>query len=155
MIQCVRSVSSIPLSGDGYEQSLQQAGIAVDPAWAIHPEAEDDLQRGQIGLDHCLAAGVSAIFCYNDQIAIGVLNRCYHRGIAVPRQLSIVGYDDIRSASYVNPPLTTVRQPLHEMGRTAMRMVLGLIEKRPVQNEMLDCELVVRESVAPPQNRGE
>ncbi|MFN8443877.1 MAG: LacI family DNA-binding transcriptional regulator [Caldilineaceae bacterium] len=137
----------------GYEQSLQQAGIAVDPVWIVHPQAKDDLQRGQIGADHCLAAGVSAIFCYNDQIAIGVLNRCYHKGIAVPQELSIVGYDDIRSASYVNPPLTTVRQPLHELGRTAMRMVLGLIEERPVQNEILDCELVVRESVAPLQNR--
>jgi len=134
----------------GYTKTLEQAGIQLDPTWIINPEADDDLQRGRLGLGQCLAAGVTAIFCYNDQIAISVLNSCYHKGISVPQQLSIVGFDDIRLASYVNPPLTTVRQPLQEMGRTAMKMVLGLIDKAQVKNEMLDCELVERASVAPP-----
>lgn len=137
----------------GYEQTLQNAGIAIDSAWITHPEAEDDLRRGQIGAEHCLAAGVSAIFCYNDQIAISVLSSCYHNGIVVPRDLGVVGYDDIRAANYVNPPLTTIRQPLHEMGRTAMEMVLNLIDKKHVANELLNCELVTRESVAPPLNK--
>lgn len=134
----------------GYTQTLQQSGIQVEPTWVINPEAEDDIERGRLGLEYCLAAGVTAIFCYNDQIAIGVLNTCYHKGIAVPQQLSIVGFDDIRSASYVNPPLTTVRQPLQKMGETAMEMLLGLIEKIQVQNEILDCELVVRASTTSP-----
>lgn len=134
----------------GYQQSLLQAQIEIDPAWIVNPEAEDDLQRGQIGLQHCLASGVTAIFCYNDQIAISVLNSCYHKGIAVPQQLSIVGFDDVRPASYVNPPLTTVRQPLQQMGKSAMRMLLDLVDKKPVQNEMLECKLVMRESVAKP-----
>lgn len=135
----------------GYTATLQEANLPVAPAYISNPQADDDIQRGQLGLEHCLAAGVTAIFCYNDQIAISVLNRCYHKGIAVPRQLSIVGFDDVRPASYVNPPLTTVRQPLQEMGRTAMKMVLRLIDKQPVQNALLDCELVVRASVAPPR----
>lgn len=130
----------------GYRQTLQNAGITLDPSWAIHPVAGDDIERGRLGLEHCLAAGVTAIFCYNDQIAISVLNSCYHKGIAVPQHLSVVGYDDIRPASYVNPPLTTVRQPLQQMGRTAMEMVLGLIDKTPVQNKRLTCSLVVRTS---------
>ncbi|MEZ4726258.1 MAG: substrate-binding domain-containing protein [Caldilineaceae bacterium] len=130
----------------GYTATLQQAGIPVDPSWVINPVAEDDIQRGRLGLDHCLAAGVTAIFCYNDQIAISVLNSCYHKGIAVPQQLSIVGFDDIRPASYVNPPLTTIRQPLQQMGRTGMEMVLALIDKRPAENKLLDCALVVRAS---------
>ncbi len=134
----------------GYTQTLQQAQIRVDPSWVTHPEAEDDIQRGRLGLEYCLAGGVSAIFCYNDQIAISVLNSCYQKGISVPQQLSIVGFDDIRLASYVNPPLTTVRQPLQEMGKKAMQMVLDLIDKAQVQNELLDCALVVRASVAPP-----
>ena len=138
----------------GYTQSLERAHIAIDPAWVVNPEAEDDIQRGRIGLAHCLQAGVSAIFCYNDQIAISVLNSCYRKGISVPQQLSVVGFDDVRPASYVNPPLTTVRQPLQEMGKTAMEMVLDLIDKKPVQNKMLDCKLVARESVAHPAGSG-
>lgn len=134
----------------GYRQTLEQAQIPVDPAWIINPKLNDDIVRGRIGLEHCLAAGVTAIFCYNDQIAIGVLNSCYHQGIAVPQMLSIVGFDDIRAASYVNPPLTTVSQPLQKMGKSAMKMMLALIDKAEVQNELLDCELVVRESVLPP-----
>ncbi len=135
----------------GYTATLQEAGLQADPNWLISPAAADDIQRGRLGLDHCLAAGVTAIFCYNDQIAISVLNSCYYKGIAVPQQLSIVGFDDIRPASYVNPPLTTVRQPLQQMGRTGMAMVLALIDKTPVQNQLLDCTLVVRAStgVAP------
>lgn len=139
----------------GYRQSLEQAQIEIDPSWIINPEATDDLQRGQIGLEHCLKAGVTAIFCYNDQIAISVLNGCYHKGIAVPQQLSIVGFDDVRPASYVNPPLTTVRQPLQKMGRTAMRMVLDLIDKKSVPSEMLECNLVRRASVARPMEIGD
>jgi DNA-binding LacI/PurR family transcriptional regulator len=137
----------------GYVQTLQQAGIQFDPCWAINPDienTEDDIERGRIGLEHCLAAGVTAIFCFNDQVAIGALNTCYRKGIAVPQQLSIVGYDDVRAASYVNPPLTTVRQPLRRMGSTAMEMVLNLIDKKPVENAVLACELVVRTSAAPP-----
>jgi len=137
----------------GYAQTLEQAGIKVDPRWVINPEvekSEDDIERGRVGLEQCLAAGVTAIFCFNDQIAIGVLNSCYCKGIAVPQQLSTVGYDDIRAASYVNPPLTTVRQPLKRLGSRAMEMVLALIDNKPVQNEMLGCELVVRASAAPP-----
>lgn len=135
----------------GYSATLQNAGIALDPTWVINPVADDDIQRGRLGLDHCLAVGVTAVFCYNDQIAISVLNSCYHKGIAVPQQLSVVGFDDIRPASYVNPPLTTVRQPLQQMGRAGIEMVLGLIDKLPVQNQELHCALVVRAStgVAP------
>ncbi len=132
----------------GYTETLQQAGIPVAPNWVINPVADDDIQRGRLGLEHCLAAGVTAIFCYNDQIAISVLNSCYHKGIAVPQQLSVAGFDDIRPASYVNPPLTTVRQPLQQMGRTGMEMVLALIEKRTVQNQRLDCTLMVRASTS-------
>lgn len=135
----------------GYTATLQGAGLHADPTWVINPVADDDIQRGRLGLDHCLAAGVTAIFCYNDQIAISVLNSCYHKGITIPQQLSIVGFDDIRPASYVNPPLTTVRQPLQQMGRTGIEMLLALIDKTPVQNKLLDCALVARAStgVAP------
>lgn len=131
---------------NGYTQALQTAGITPDPALVINPIAADDIERGRFGLDHCLATGVTAIFCYNDQIAISVLNSCYQKGIAVPQGLSVVGFDDIRPASYVTPPLTTIRQPLQQMGRTGMEMVLALIDQRPVENKRLDCTFIMRAS---------
>lgn len=133
-----------------YTHALEAAGVEVDPGWIFNADVADDIQRGQLGLAHCLAAGVSALFCYNDQIAIGALNSCYRKGISVPADLSVVGFDDIRAASYVIPPLTTVRQPLQEMGKKAMNMLLALLNENPVQNEKLACEFVPRASVAAP-----
>lgn len=133
----------------GYTKALKNAKIPPAPAWIINPDVADDIARGHIGAEHCLAAGVTAIFCYNDQIAIGAINSCYRRGISVPEQLSIVGYDDIRAASYATPPLTTVRQPLQMMGKRGVEILLALINKQPAQSEQLDCELVVRQSTAP------
>lgn len=130
----------------GYTQTLTEAAIQLEPTWVTNPLADNDLQRGRLGLEHCLAAGVTALFCYNDQIAISVLNSCYYKGLAIPQDLSVIGFDDIRPASYVTPPLTTVRQPLQQMGRTGMEMVLALIEKRSVRDQRLDCALVVRSS---------
>jgi len=147
-----------PLSNEGrllgYQQSLEQAQIAVEPAWITNFDVEDDVHRGRLGLEYLLEAGVTAIFCYNDQTAVGVLNTCHKRGISVPSDLSVVGFDNIRAASYVNPPLTTVRQPLQKMGTSAMKKLLGLIDEekgqeRDIQNEILECELVIRESAGP------
>lgn len=132
----------------GYRTTIEETGIEIDPNWVAVPAAEDDIQRGWLGLEQCLAAGTTAIFCHNDQIAIGILNACYHKEISIPDELSIVGFDDVRAASYVNPALTTVRQPLQEIGKEAMQMVLGLINQELVEAKLLDCELVMRASTA-------
>ncbi len=132
----------------GYRAKLEEAGIVANPDWVAVPEADDDIQRGWHGLEECLAVGTTAIFCHNDQIAIGLLNACYHKGISIPDDLSIVGFDDVRAASYVIPALTTVRQPLLEIGKQAMQMVLKLINQESVENQQLDCELIVRSSTA-------
>ncbi|MEM7535119.1 MAG: LacI family DNA-binding transcriptional regulator [Chloroflexota bacterium] len=68
----------------GYRQCLSKRKINVDPSWITIPEASDDIERGWRGIDQCLEAGVTAVFCHNDQIAIGVLNACYHKGISIP-----------------------------------------------------------------------
>ncbi|HEU5098020.1 MAG TPA: substrate-binding domain-containing protein, partial [Roseiflexaceae bacterium] len=107
---------------------------------------EDDVAAGQALLPSLLELGVSAVLCYNDSIAIGALIACRERGIAVPGQLSVVGFDDIATARYVLPPLTTVRQPKVEMGGLAMRMLLDLLDDRPVHDRILAPTLVVRGS---------
>jgi len=88
----------------------------------------------------------TAIFCYNDMTAIGALSALKHRGLRVPEDVSLVGFDDIPFAAYVDPPLTTIHQPKDEMGRLAMRMLLDLLDGKPVTNVMVPGKLIERES---------
>jgi LacI family transcriptional regulator/LacI family repressor for deo operon, udp, cdd, tsx, nupC, and nupG len=96
-----------------------------------------------------LETGVTAIFCYNDLMATGVLIACRERGIVVPEELSVIGFDNIKMISYVTPPLTTIHQPKIEMGRLATQVVLDLLHNRPGQNYMLPPTLISRASTAP------
>jgi DNA-binding LacI/PurR family transcriptional regulator len=109
-----------------------------------------DLAAGQRLLPQLLAAGISAVFCFNDMVAVGALLACRARGLVVPRDLSIVGYDDIEVARYVTPPLTTVAQPRLRLGTLATQVLLDLLAERPVENHVLPPALALRESTAPP-----
>jgi LacI family transcriptional regulator len=95
----------------------------------------------------------TAIFAFNDSIAIGVLGAARDRGLRVPEDLSVVGFDDIEPAILVTPTLTTVRQPLSEMGRTAVNVLVRLLERRASETPHIELatRLVVRESTAPPR----
>lgn len=94
---------------------------------------------------------VSAVMCGNDLIAVGVLRAARQLGIAVPADLSVVGFDDIPWASIVEPELTTVRQPVAEMAAVALTLLLDRIAEpdRPVRHFKVGVELVKRKSVAP------
>lgn len=135
---------------EGYRQALQQAGIPYAPEFVLHPLSFSDVENGRIALDRLVEAGVTAVFCYNDRTAIGVMTRARELGVRVPEDLSVVGFDDIEAGWYVTPPLTTVHQPRYEMGRCAMEMVLDLLAGEEVADRLFPCELVVRESTAPP-----
>lgn len=136
----------------GYRTELERAGIAFDPDWVAVPDTSDDIKNGRLGLEPMLSAGATAMFCYNDRTAIGVLLAARERGIDVPGSLSVAGFDGIEPSWYVTPPLTTVEQPQLEMGRRAMQMLLDLLAEKPVSDALLPCRLVVRESTAPPSN---
>lgn len=130
----------------GYTAALTGAGIPHDSDLVIVPETMKDVQSGRLALGPLLAAGATAVFCYNDRTAIGVMLAARERGLEVPQALSVVGFDDIEASSYVTPPLTTVHQPRLRMGRQAMQMLLDMLEDKPVADQLLPCELVVRES---------
>jgi LacI family transcriptional regulator/LacI family repressor for deo operon, udp, cdd, tsx, nupC, and nupG len=130
----------------GYQAALQQAGLPVNPGLIFSPVAATDTERGQSTLDLLVAAQATAVFCYNDLIAIGVLTACRQRGLAVPAQFSIVGFDDIELSSFINPSLTTVHQPRSKLGQLAITMVLELLNGETVQDQVLPCHLEVRES---------
>ena len=92
----------------------------------------------------------TALFAYNDISAIGSIRAFQEYGLRVPEDVSVIGFDDIQSAAYINPPLTTVRQPLKEMGETAARTLLDRIEGRldDIPQIAIEPELVVRRSTA-------
>jgi LacI family transcriptional regulator len=97
----------------------------------------------------------TAIFAFNDILALGVMRAAYERGLRVPDDLSIVGYDDLAMASLVTPALTTVQQPLNEMGRMATGLLGRLLDKQSVEalHPELETNLVVRRSTASPIHR--
>ena len=98
--------------------------------------------------EQVLQTKASAVFAVNDEMAIGLYRGLNERGLEVPADLSIVGYDNIDLSEYVNPPLTTIAQPVFEMGQVAFRTLLQRIEQpdAPAQKIKLPVELVVRES---------
>ncbi|HLH35102.1 MAG TPA: LacI family DNA-binding transcriptional regulator [Alloacidobacterium sp.] len=101
----------------------------------------------------------TAIFCFNDISAIGVIRAIYDAGLSVPGDISVIGFDDIMSAAYHKPSLTTVRQPLREMGREGAQVLLDMIsnpEKQFPEEIVIQPELIVRESTGPaaaPRNK--
>ncbi len=141
----------------GYQEALRAAGIEPREKWVrtaqLHGVApEGDVQAGQMLLPTLWEAGITAVFCYNDMVAIGALLACRERAIPVPEACSVVGFDNIALTRYVFPPLTTVHQPKRTMGQIGMKMLLELVEGREVspKHRVLPPELIVRGSTAPP-----
>lgn len=112
------------------------------------------VDSGVVGGERLLADAKppTAIFCLNDEMAMGVLHTARRRNLRVPDDLSIIGVDDIRYSRYTNPPLTTVAQPMREMGEHAVRVLLAILNggERPAELVRLPHTLVVRSSTAPP-----
>jgi LacI family transcriptional regulator len=136
---------------NGYHASLAAAGVL--PEQELEAEANWQIGRGftaaSVLLD--LDPRPTAIFAFNDNMAIGTLQAARARGIRVPEDLSVVGFDDLEEAALVTPPLTTVRQPLAEMGRMAVSLLLRLLDKQRVEALRIELatKLVVRGSTAP------
>jgi len=138
----------------GYRAALASAGVLPDPALEVAsiPEIEPGRAAAEQLLD--LAERPTAIFAFNDDIAIGAIQAARARGLRVPEDLSVVGFDDVEHATIVTPMLTTVRQPLAEMGRTAVSLLMRLLEGQRFETLHIELatRLVVRDSTAPPAN---
>jgi LacI family transcriptional regulator/LacI family repressor for deo operon, udp, cdd, tsx, nupC, and nupG len=136
---------------EGYRSALSEAGIEARAEWIVtvpceEASPEEDIAAGQSALPRLLEAGVTAVFCANDMIAVGVLMAARARGLILPEQLSVVGFDDVPAASYVLPPLTTINQPKVELGRLATQLMLDLLQDQPGRNHTLQPTLVHRGS---------
>jgi LacI family transcriptional regulator len=135
----------------GYHAALAAAGILPDPALVV--EGDFEIAGGEKAAGHLLdlREPPTAIFAFNDNLAIGVLQAARARGLRVPEDLSVVGFDDVEHASIVTPTLTTIRQPLAEMGRTAVSLLMRLLERQRFEtlHVELGTRLVARESTGP------
>lgn len=135
---------------DGYKAVLAKHDIPADQA--MHVEGDGTLEGGLGSMRQLLALSCppTAVFCFNDVTAMGVLRGLNAAGVQVPHDCSVIGFDDLDMAAYYCPPLTTVRQPSYRLGQRAMRMLLQLIQGREdVAAEILPAKLVVRETTGP------
>lgn len=133
----------------GYKRALLEQGIAYNEAyvWTGHYKSE----WGEAAIKRLLERRIpfDAVFCGNDLIAISVIKTLKNAGLNVPHDVGVVGFDDIYMAKMVEPELTTVKQPIYEMGYKAVELLVGVLEKPKLvaeTNIILNTELIVRKS---------
>lgn len=132
----------------GYTNSIEKIGGES----LIHKiegyKIEDGYNAGQDILAVIKANNITAVYCYQDEIAIGLINYFYDNNIKVPEEISVVGYGDISLASIYRPKLTTIKEPYYDIGAVAIRRILKEIKKEPLEEQTikLPVQLMVRES---------
>jgi LacI family repressor for deo operon, udp, cdd, tsx, nupC, and nupG len=135
----------------GYRRALRTRGIEPDSRLLAH--GDFSVESGVAATHGLLAQSPrpTAIFCCNDEMAFGAIVAVRAVGLSVPRDISVVGFDDIHMARYYDPPLTTVAQPMREVGQEAMSMLLEVLTApaTPPRKRLLPTQLLVRGSSAP------
>ncbi len=134
----------------GYREAVRRVGASGDPSLAV--ETLFTFEGGETAIRALLDVGATAVICGNDLIALGVVRGARKLGVDVPRDLSVVGFDDGGFCNFTDPPLTTVRQPVEAMSDAAINVLLGR-RTRPTRELLFDTDLIVRQSTgrAPPQ----
>jgi DNA-binding LacI/PurR family transcriptional regulator len=143
----------------GYRQALADAGIAYSPSLVVRGTGDTDGGQQALPVLLSMEEPPSAVFCYNDLTAIGLIDAARRAGLAVPGEMAVVGFDDIPFAQLCDPPLTTIEQPIAEMGRKAIDRVLALLSDdgegaAPDRNAAIHGKLVVRASSGEAGSRG-
>jgi DNA-binding LacI/PurR family transcriptional regulator len=136
----------------GYRLALDQADLPFEPELVVHGDGKPE--GAATAMAHLLALPrpPTAVFCYNDMSALGALHVIHSHGLRVPEDISLAGFDDLYITQYMHPPLTTVRQPMRQMGRLAMETLLQLLSGAASAHHIeVPGELIVRESTAPPR----
>lgn len=142
----VKNASALRFSG--YKKALEEYGIAVDSSLSVFTglKAKD----GEFGAEELVNRGVNfdAVFCSSDEVAMGVINKLREKGMDVPRDVNVISFDNIYAASIYYPRLTTVEQPAYDMGSVGMRMLIKMINKKPVEKShyVLPHTLIERDS---------
>jgi LacI family transcriptional regulator len=135
----------------GYEDALRAAGLEVDPALIVPGAFVRAVGYSATEQLLSLAEPPSAIFCANDEMAFGAMDAIRSKGLSVPADVSVIGFDDIPTASYVYPTLTTMRQPFVDMANRAVSEVVEIIQGREAGPAKIafPIELVIRNTTGP------
>ena len=152
-IACIAGPSDLESSAGrvaGYRAALRAAGLRVDTSMIVRGDFRD--HSGYVAAQKLLkrADPPTAIFACNDLMAIGAMAAVRDAGLSVPEDVSVVGFDDIHIAGYLNPPLTTIAQPTTELGRVATELLLQRMQDRtlPPRRVMLRNRLIIRRTTA-------
>ena len=132
---------------EGYKSALRKAGLQFDPKLVVDSDFKES--GGASAMATLLAADpkLDAVFVANDVMAFGAMRALRNSGRRVPDDVAVVGFDDIPASAMTHPPLSTVRQPLYEMGRTAASMVMAAVRGESITKRIeLPTSLVIRES---------
>ncbi|MGV3491874.1 MAG: LacI family DNA-binding transcriptional regulator [Devosia sp.] len=141
----------------GYLDALAAAGIPADPDLSLPGDFHFATGEAAVRTLHDRGTDYTAIFCSNDEMAVGVINALRAEGKRVPEDVSVIGFDDMDYALSSDPPLTSVRQPRREIGRRSMQMLVDLLSGKPLAERFneAEVELIVRGSTAPPPRKGQ
>ena len=132
----------------GYEEAIKEFDLEYRNDWVVNGDFDKEkaYQEAEKLLKH--REKPTAIFCSDDYMAIGVIDRLKEFGLSVPDDMAVMGFDDIEIGAYIKPSLTTIRQPIYELGKTAAEVLLKIMnreQKTPV-HKLLNVELIERES---------
>lgn len=130
----------------GYARALAEAGLAAEPSLVLPGDFTLASGRAAFARFAALDPRPTALFCANDETAMGFIAAAHRAGVRVPQDVSVVGFDDIHFAQGFIPALTTIRQPRAEMGAAAMRLLLDILAGEAPASVRLPWEMVVRES---------
>ncbi|MDU4694195.1 MAG: LacI family DNA-binding transcriptional regulator [Paenibacillus sp.] len=151
LVEGIAGYKSTQERKEGYLRAMTTAGLEVREEWLI--EGRYDVESGYLAMGRLMALSLeerpTAVFCCNDDMAIGAMKAAAEAGLQIPADVSVVGFDDIGFSHYTNPPLTTVQRPIEQLSRMGARKILELIEEPSAGGELvlLDTRLMCRESV--------
>lgn len=157
--RCIAFMRGQPFSGDSEDRWREIVHVSRNLGVAIQPELtvqlEKDISWPELGYPviqnlFTKKQSFSALVCFNDVAAIGAIRAIRDQGLRVPEDISVIGFDDIKAAAYMSPSLTTIRQPLSEMGRAAAQCIVNRLNRTEEFREVVtfEPELVMRESTS-------
>lgn len=156
-IACISGPEDLPLCQyriEGYIQAMRRMGMPVRKEYLVRGDFTHESGAACAAQLLALPEPPTAIFCHNDIMAIGVLWTARKQGLILPRDLSVVGFDDLPAAQYCSPTLTTIAQPRYEIGRQSFLLLLEQLQGRTVAkgSRLLDSDLIIRESACAPKS---
>jgi DNA-binding LacI/PurR family transcriptional regulator len=133
----------------GYREAIESAGLSFGSQWVAYGDGTP--AGGFAAMSNLLKMRElpTAVFCYNDREALGAMRCIREAGLRIPNDISVIGFDDLFLSSYTDPPLTTIRQPKHDMGRRATEMLFRLLQGQEPTAEICTGTLIQRGSTAP------